>query len=255
MAIGAFSMAGAEVNLAQVPSTEGEPPSAIPNRDTVLKFNSDGTCKSFHGNTVICHLQPQGTTRDAMEHLHDDLAQRDFARKIAITPSYSYHMTIFPGANDQDRKRYGWPSDVSIDAPMEECNRIVGERMRAFRLNCELPIRVKIDETRTIANKRASTLRMIGADESEEKKLRVLRDRLVDVFRFRDLNHDKFAFHVTLGYQLQAFTPSEQNEYTELLRKHIPLINAANSVIEFGNPEYCTFPDMYRFDVQRLLST
>lgn len=40
-----------------------------------------------------------------------------------------------------------------------------------------------------------------------------------------------------------------------LFREHVPLIAASAPAFEFGNPEFCTFPDMFRYDIQVLLST
>lgn len=253
--LGTFAASLPSRSFAQTPANVTETDSDIPTSDTRLKFSADGTRRPFAGNTVICHLQQQGRTRDAVERLHEDLRHCSFVRKLAILPPDSYHMTVYPGANDQGREITGWPSDLSKDAPIGECNRVVGERMRQFHLECQLPLRMKIDQTKTIANRRASTLRMIGADAEEEKKIRKLRDRLIDVFRFRDARHDEYGFHITLAYQLQSFTAEEQAEYRAILERNVPGIAASAPTFEFGNPEFCTFPDMYRFDIQVLLST
>ena len=227
----------------------------IPTRDTELKFFPDGRLRAFKGNTVICHLQPQGILRDAVSNLAVELEKLSSHRKIAVLPSESFHMTVYPGANDQDREITGWPSDLPMTASIEECSRAIEARMSQFRLQCELPIRMKVDRAATIANYRASTLRLVGADDEEEKKIRAIRDRLVDVYHFKDSHHDAYGFHMTLGYQLQPFTAAEQQEYRKLYEHHVPLIIEASPVVEFGNPEFCTFPDMHRFDVRKLLAT
>lgn len=226
----------------------------IPTADTRLKFNPDGTRRPFRGNTVICHMQPQGATRDAVERLAADLRRSTVLPKIALLPTASYHMTVYPGANDQGRDVTGWPSDLPADASMDQCNRTLIERMRRFHLQCGLPLRMKVDVEKTIGNPRASTLRMVGADADEEEKIRTVRDRLVEVFGFRDAKHDEYGFHITLAYQLKSFTQAEQREYRALLERNVPLIAASAPVFEFGNPEFCTFPDMFRYDVQVLLA-
>ncbi|MEI9979885.1 MAG: hypothetical protein WDN23_12990 [Edaphobacter sp.] len=85
--------------------------------------------------------------------------------------------------------------------------------------------------------------------------MRGIRDRLVDVFGFRDKSHDSYGFHITLAYQLTPFTAKEQQEHQSILEKHVPRIEVAGPVFEFGNPEFCTFPDMFRFDIQVLLAS
>jgi hypothetical protein len=119
------AQAGTQLESAKV----NQPAAKIPYRDTVLKFNPDGTRRPFAGNTVICHLPVQSVMRDAMVSLHNDLKRASYYPKLGLTSTDSYHMTIFPGANDQDRSVSGWPSYVPMDAPIEICNRMVGERM------------------------------------------------------------------------------------------------------------------------------
>lgn len=226
----------------------------IPNRDTLLKFNTDGTRKPFAGNTVICHLPAQCELRDAMVPLHNELAQAPFRHKLGLTSTDSYHMTVFPGANDQDRSEYGWPSYVPLDATMEECNRLVRERMEAARLRCKLPLRVRVDVPETLNYFTACTLRMTPADREENAKLRALRDQLADIYGFRTKDHDQYTFHITMSYQTARFTEQEQTAYRRILRSHLKQIVAAAPVLELGEPEYCVFPDMFRFEPKVLLA-
>ena len=226
----------------------------IPSRDTVLKFNADGTRKPFAGNTVICHLPVQCEIRDAMVPLHDQLAQAPFRHKLGLTSIDSYHMTVFPGANDQDRSVYGWPAYVPLDATMEECNRMVRERMGVARLHCKLPLRMSVDVPATLNYFTACTLRMTPADPEENAKLRTLRDQLADVYGFRAKDHDEYMFHITMSYQTARFTEQEQAAYRRILRAHPRQIVAAAPVLELGEPEYCVFLDMFRFEPKALLA-
>lgn len=227
----------------------------LPTRDSLLKFNRDGSVRAFAGNTVICHLPQQCAMRDATVALHEDLAKSAFRSKLALLPAESLHMTVFPGANDQDRTISGWPSDVPLTASIEECNRVVGERMNRFQLDCQLPLRVRVDTKRTLDYGRACTLRMSPADDVENLKLRNLRDSLAEVYRFRLKDHSSYEFHITVAYQMTPFSAMEKDAYTSILETHLPRIVAAAPVLELGIPEFCTFKDMYRFDVQKILST
>jgi hypothetical protein len=226
----------------------------IPNRDTLLKFNTDGTRKPFAGNTVICHLPVQCEMRDAMVRLHEELAETPFLHKLGLTSTDSYHMTVFPGANDQDRTAYGWPSYVPLDATMEECNRVVEARMEAAQVHCKLPLRVRVDVPATLNYFTACTLRMTPANREENAKLRAVRDQLAGVYGFRTKDHDQYTFHITMSYQTARFTEQEQTEYRRILRAHLRQIVAAAPVLELGEPEYCVFPDMFRFEPKILLA-
>jgi hypothetical protein len=245
---------GAQPDIQIDPAKINEVAAKIPYRDTTLKFNSDGTRRPFAGNTVICHLPVQSAMRDAMVALHDDLTRTPFHPKLGLTATDSYHMTIFPGANDQDRTISGWPSYVPADAPIEVCSRMVGERMAKAHLNCELPLRVRVDELRSLIYPTACTLRMIPVDDAENTKLRSIRDQLSKIYGFRLKDHDQYGFHITMSYQISPFTNEEQAAYRSLLKAHIQRIIDAAPVLELGNPEYCTFPDMFRFDPQKLIT-
>ena len=225
----------------------------IPNRDTFLKFNRDGSPRRFAGNTVICHLPAQCAMRDAMVELHDELASSILRPKLGLTTSDSYHMTVFPGANDLDRTLYGWPKYVPLDATMEECNRAVDERLQTAQLKCKLPFRVQLDVPSTLNYFTACTLRVVPATPEDNARLRSVRDQLAEIFGFRTKDHDQYTFHMTLSYQLAGFTTEEQIRYRKVLGTHVRKIVDAEPVLELGEPEFCTFADMFRFEPKRLL--
>jgi hypothetical protein len=221
-------------------------------RDTLLKFNPDGSARGFAGNTVICHLPQQTRFRDAVVAFGHALRSSSFRAKIAGLPDDSYHATILGGPNDQDRNRYGWPSDIPINTPMAECNRIIRERIEQFRMHTELPLRFRLDEEKTLAPQRACGLQLVPADANE--KIRTLRDRMADeVFRYRAPEHDTFGFHISMAYQMRAFTGEERQKYQDLLAHHVASMGVGTSIIELGVPEFCTFQNMYRFEVQTLI--
>lgn len=223
-------------------------------RDTVLKFNPDGTRRPFAGDTIICHLSQECRLRDTIVTLTKALRSSPFAHKLGVLPSDSYHMTVLSGPNDQDRVRSGWPADIPIDTPIAECNRIIGERIANFRMHADMPIHIRVDQRRTLDPQRASALRIAPASESENAKLRTLRDRLADeVFRFRAKGHAAFEFHISLAYQMSPFTVEEQHQYQSIMEQQVPDVIAATPVIELGVPEFCTFDDMYRFETLALL--
>ena len=235
---------------------DGNPIFAGTPKDTSLKFTPEGVRRPFAGNTLICHLPQQSKVRDKIAALGDALHSSSFAHKLGLLPSDSYHMTVFPGANDQNRAEYGWPADIPIDAPMSECDRVVGERIAQFRMQERLPIRVKVDLEKTLGPQRVSSLRISPADDRENAKLRNLRDRMAEeVFRFRTPDHATYGFHVSLAYQMKLLSREEAGEHQAILKHHVPEIIAAAPVIELGIPEFCTFDDMFRFEICALLQT
>lgn len=229
-------------------------PAAPANRDTTLKFTADGKPKPFAGNTVICHLLAQCTLRDIMAELHQALQDAPFHGRLGLTSVDSYHMTVFPGANDLDRSVYGWPSYVPSNATIEECSRAVQQRIMATRFECPLPLRMRIDKEATLHFPTAATLRLVPVDAAEDRKIRSLRDRLAEVFGFRTPGHATYAFHMTMSYQVSPFTAAEERQYRRLLGAFVPRMLQAAPVIELPCPEFCTFEDMFRFEPKTLLS-
>jgi hypothetical protein len=173
-----------------------------PTLDASLKFRPDGTAKPFAGNTVICHVPQQDRFRDNASALHDALLQSSFAHKLGILPTESYHMTVYSGSNDQNRAHSSWPGGVPISVSIEECNRVMMERMKAFRFDGPYPLRVRVDAPRTMSHGRASTLRMEGADPASERTLRTLRDRLAD------LMYTNFARRTTIPTAFTSRSPT-----------------------------------------------
>ena len=96
-------------------------------------------------------------------------------------------------------------------------------------------------------------VRVQPAGPVEERQLRFLRDQLADVYGFRQQGHANYGFHMGMAHQLAPFTPEERSSYMNLLQQHIPKISAASPVLQLGEPEYCTFLDMFRFEPVHLL--
>lgn len=226
-----------------------------PTPDASLKFFPDGKVRPFAGNTVICHVPHQSRFRDEAAALHDALQRSSFAGKLGILPPESYHMTIYSGANDQARARSSWPGGVPLEASIEECSRVLKTRMQAVQLAGPFPLRVRIDAPATLAYGRASTLRMMGADPASERVLRTVRDRLAEAYQYRSKDHDAYAFHITIAYTMADLTADEMKQYRALLRQAVDRLVAETPVLELGLPEYCTFPNMYRFDTEVILRT
>jgi hypothetical protein len=225
--------------------------------DVGCKFWPDGRVKPFLGNTLICHLPQQGENAEAFGALLDiyrEAPAHAFSRKITLLPPSSYHMTVFGGADDAERKPGLWPGTIPLDAPMEECNRLMGERLRAFKLDCALPLRMTVDMAEPAASEGPLTMRLLPADAAEDRKLRDLRDRLSACLDIRAPDHDHYRFHITLGYQIDWLTAAEDQDYRAALRAWKARLHQASPTILLGAPEYCTLRDMFAFNRQFFLT-
>ena len=236
-------------------SARGQSPDNTP-PDVGRKFFRDGRVKEFKGNTIICHLPQQDAgyrTFDALLGIYRDVPSYAFARKLAILPPSSYHMTIFGGANDLGRKPGLWPDDIALDTPITLCNALLAERLFSFPLDCELPIRMRVDLA-PIVRSSPITVDLKPSDDQELQKLRRLRDRLSDLLRIRAPDHDRYGFHITIAYQIAWFDEAEEDAYAIPRRRWLVRLQQEAPVISFGAPEYCTFNDMFSFRRQLFIT-
>lgn len=242
--------AGAAAALSPAAGLAAQPP--LP-PDVGRKFHPDGRVGPFGGNTVICHLPQQGAGSEPFNALLDiyrAAPAHAFMRKVTLLPPSSYHMTIFGGANDSERVAGLWPADLPRDLPMADCDRVLGERLKTFLLDCALPLRLRVDLAEPADTERPLTLRLLPFDEAENRKLRRLRDRLSERLAIRAPSHDTYRFHVTLGYLIRWLTPAEAAEFHVALRTWRETVARRCPVIELGAPEYCTLNDMFAFHRQ-----
>lgn len=225
-----------------------------PPPDVGRKFFADGRVKPFLGNTIVCHLPQQGAGAEPFNALLDvyrEMPQYSFVRKLTLLPPSSYHMTVFGAANDQDRRVPLWPADLPLDLPMAECNRLLGERLRRFQLGEDAPpYRMRVEPSEPPASEAPITLRLVPIDETENVRLRRLRDRLSKCLAIRAPSHDTYRFHVTLAYLIRWLTLEEHREFRGALEHWRETVARRCPVIELGAPEYCTLKDMFAFERQ-----
>jgi len=156
-------------------------------------------------------------------------------------------MTVFGGANDQNRGPDTWPADVPLDAPMHECSRILGERLRASGTYRVAPICMRVDTGEPPSDDAVFRVRLLPADAAEAAKLRDLRARLAKVFAIHRADHETYTFHISIGYWLAPQPPNEVADFLHAFARWRVILAERCSQIRLGTPEYCTFKDMYSF--------
>jgi hypothetical protein len=248
---------GSGLALAGLAAARGGAADRLP-PDVGRKFAADGRVLPFAGNTIICHLPQQGAGSEAFDALLDvyrALPGEPWARKVTALPPSSYHMTVFGTANDKARRYPLWPAGLPLDMPMADCDRILGERLRAFRLGDEAgPYRMRVNMESPPAGETPLTVRLLPTDDAVEARLRKLRDRLSDVTGIREPDHDRYRFHITLAYQVAPLTPQEDDAWRRSLAAWKAMIARRAPIITLGNPEYCLLKDMFAFKRQFFLS-
>jgi len=207
------------------------------------KFEPDGSVRSFPGHGIMCHLPAHNTMYNALQQLHDDLEQQDFASSLVLLPPSIWHMTVYEGVSDQIRKRTCWPGELDLDCPLEQCHKFVASRLVSFDLGCEPRFCMTPVGWEPIED--GITLKIAGANIAEEEKLRSLRDRLANVLQLRHPGFDKYSFHIGVAYQLRNLEQRDKDalaQYLQVALEKLP------KEFEFGAPAFCTYENMVALD-------
>lgn len=222
------------------------------------KFTDDGRVLPFAGNTIICHIPQQGEHSEAFDALLDiyrSMPAEPWMEKVTALPPSSYHMTIFGGADDKDRAYPLWPADLPLDLPIDQCNEAMAKRLQGLRLGADAPpYRMRVDLTQPSTAEAPLAIRLQCADSDTEGRLRRLRNRLSEATGIRAPGHDRFRFHITLGYQFKALSTQEDREFRSTLRMWQRRISEQAPVFELGYPEFCLLKDMFAFKRQFYLT-
>lgn len=181
------------------------------------------------------------------------LPAQPFAQRLTPLPSHSLHMTLFGGANDEERVGSGWPAGLPRDMAIEDCTRILGERLAGFATRLHLPIRMIVDPAQGMASDDRLTLYLQPIDAAENARIRELRDRLSALLGIRNIHHQQYRFHITLGYRFRPMAPVEADAFRAFRTQWHQRVAVRCPEIRLGPLEYCSFADMFHFDQQLIL--
>ncbi|MBO6885032.1 MAG: DUF1868 domain-containing protein [Marivita sp.] len=216
--------------------TGGAAPSAVG-----LKFTPDGQPLTCRGNTTICHVDPGSKPFAALVDAQDQLKAGPLADEFTFLPPESFHMTIFEGVIDYDRTSDRWPGHLPNEASVDTVTMDFADRLQDIGL------------TRTVIARPTGifggfSVRMSGADKSEEALLRLTRDQLQAATNLVRPDHDAYEFHITLAYNLRWFSPEEARSIIALSdRVGAELLERVPRIV-LGPVEFCTFETMHHFE-------
>ncbi len=163
------------------------------------KFAGDGVPITCPGNTMICHVDPASRGFGALLRAQETLKRGSCADGFAFLPPESFHMTIFEGVIDYDRRAERWPGHLPPDALVPEVTANLAQRLSGLKLDRKL-------SARPTGIFGGFSVRMTGADDAAEARLRTTRDRLQEACNIHRSDHVDYGFHITLAYNLRWFT-------------------------------------------------
>lgn len=228
--------------LLTMPQHKGTRPS-----DVNRKFFENGKARPFAGNTIISQIPSRTPLSDALTTVRNTLAAQEFSQCLRLLPPSSYHMTVFEGVIDEQRKPPFWPVEVAKDASVQACTDYFTERLIDFDLDDEFELRMQVDDF-NVHKDSGATIRLVPASVQENKKLRDLRDRLAQRLGIRAPDHDQYGFHISLGYLVKWMTDAQTLEYAAVQQKCLTFLRETLEVFALDAPRFCTFNDMLTFD-------
>lgn len=216
--------------------------------DIGRKFHADGAVRTFPGNTIVCHVASQTALIAGLDRLYDRLRQAAAAHSYTLLPPSSWHMTLYVGICDQDRRAARWPKGLSLDAPMQEANSYVEERLQQTRFQGPSRFRMRVKHFWPL--KDGIVLGVEPVDDAENKAIRALRDDIAESVGMRLEGHDTYEFHITMAYFVGQPSDEEFTALSSLLAEELQRLCDSIPVFEVGPPEYCLFNDMFCFQRQ-----
>src|SRR3546814_7141533 len=91
------------------------------------------------------------------------------------------------------------------------------------------------------------TLRLLPVDEAERGKLADLRRAIADVTKVPIPTPDTYPYHISLGYFVAWLTAAEQITFARTFNRWAQQLASKSPVITLGEPEFCSFDDMFAF--------
>jgi hypothetical protein len=207
------------------------------------KFHTDGSVRSFPGNTVISKITPDMPIHADLVKAQERLKAADAAGKYVFLPPSSFHMTVVEGLCDQMRSPQLWSSKLPLDMPLAEINHFVFDCFARLALPPAFTMRIsKLTFPRFLA------IILEPADAETARSLHDFREQFSRDTGIWFPDHVAYTYHITLAYCLVHLTADEERIiYTEQQEIQQSL-SAAYPSIELGRPRLTFFENMFRFD-------
>lgn len=211
------------------------------------KFYEDGSVRRFPGNTVVADVVPGSSAFDTMCQLRQMVIDAGFADHLILLPEDSYHITYISGVNDQQRIDTFWPDALSREATMVEADDYVTAAIESVGIPG--PARMKFDTVGWGAG--CCIIRLVPADESQRELLYGFREKAADALGVRRPNHEKYRFHISLGYTRIIPEGEAEGRKQALIKKMVEFM--AQQPEFFTTQAYMAYyDDMYAFSPTRI---
>jgi hypothetical protein len=197
------------------------------------------------GNTIVCHVEKNSATQAALIEARERYLATPEADQFLFTPIASLHMTLFQGVLDNRRTPAFWPSDIPLDAPIEDMHDILAARLEGLPAGEGFQV--------TVIGARPSGLLVDGRTEKDRRVMRAWRDRLADLLGYRHPDHDSYPFHITFAYVIERLSDGVLPRWQVMLNEVAADLQRRQPVLELVPPAFCVFEDMNHFHEMLIL--
>ncbi len=204
------------------------------------KFDENGRALKTPGNTFLCHVPQDSEAHSALIKVQDALRTGPHADSFTFLPPASFHMTIFEGVIDYARQAERWPKHIAPQASVQTTTDDFRKRIEGLSVEPHF----RVQGTRLFG---CFSLRVTGADASEEQRLRGTRDVFRKTTQILRPDHESYEFHITIGYLLRWLSPQAAVE-VQALADQLFSEHLLGVVLSLGPVEFCQFETMHRFD-------
>jgi hypothetical protein len=206
------------------------------------KFYSDGTARTFPGNTIICFVDPHRHANVFQECVwaQEQLQGMQCRYKFSFLPPDSFHMTVFELLCDQVRTPQKWSRFLPLSASLEETDRFFLSTVSETPAPAGFRIRYRFIRWPT-------SIEVEPADQETALALQNYRNRISEITGVRFPDHDSYRFHITLAYPLIELEPAEQRELLATFERIEQRLGRSFGTFDAASPQLVFFDDMFKF--------
>ena len=207
---------------------------------TKIKFKENGEFNHFPGNTVVANLYTNSDLMEVVDIIQSRYRELPFIDKFTLTPRDSIHMTVIELLCHENRESEFWSSHLPLDTPLQEIHDYFAKQLEIFPLLNE-DIHMRVTE---MGNQ---NILVEPADEKSAKRLEEIRTYVSEKAGVRFPNHDRYQFHISIGYLRVPLTEDENEEFTKVKKELTKVLLEKVPVITVNRIDYTVFEDMRRF--------
>jgi len=164
---------------------------------------------------------------------------------FALLPPDSFHMTIFDLVCHEVREPDRWSSELPLDAPLEQVDRFMAERLRQVRWPA--PPRMRVTGLGALGGDHTLRLLLEPVCGEQAAVLEAFREEASRATGVRHPAHDSYAFHLSLAYPLVIFSGQQRKTYRRFEQEVTPRLRQRLGQVGLAAPYLALFQDMFAF--------